>query len=201
MHIAKIIRSKIVIFLIQFVILSLLLIIFKYSFNIEFDSTISEERKWVIQVLANFIMFESFYETVFIYGIWLVVSTIPILLYMKAKKAYSMNLISFFFPNFFFYVFLSRYSPNYFNENLGQFLFRTIILGIILITYSIGFSLVLSYIQKITRKEDSFELQEIEKKVVFDCPKCGTHFESRPEFCYNCNARLIDEGENPLKNS
>jgi hypothetical protein len=201
MKLLKIIRSKLAIFIIQFVILSLVLILFSYSFDIEFDSTISVERKWVIQVLANFIMFESDYQTFFIYVLWLMVSTLPILLYMKAKKAYSMNLITFFFPNFFFYVFLSRYSPIYFNENLGQLLFRTIILGFVLITYSIGFSLVLSYVWKITRKKDSFELQEIEKKVVSDCPNCGTHFDSRPEFCYNCNAKLIDEGENPLKNS
>ncbi len=193
MKILKIFRSRIVLFIIQFAILSLFLIFFEYSFSILFDSSVSEERKVIIQILANYIMFEGINNTIFIYGLWLLVATIPIILYRKVKKVYSMNLLSFFFPNFFFYVFLSRYSPLYFNENFWQLFFKTIILGFILTIYSIGLSLIINHVWKITKKVEPKELLDIDKKVVYECPQCGTKFDSKPLYCYNCNAKLIDE--------
>ena len=193
MRILKIFRSRIVLFIIQFAILSLFLIIFDYSFIILFDSSVSEERKIIIQTLANYIMFEGVNDTIFIYSLWLLVATIPIILYRKVKKVYSLNLLSFFFPNFFFYVFLSRYSPLYFNENFGQLFIKTVILGAILIVYSIGFSLIINHVWKIIKKEKPTQLLDINKKVVSECPQCGTRFDSKPLYCYNCNAKLIDE--------
>ena len=193
MRILKIFRSRIVLFIIQFAILSLFLIIFKYSFTIVFDSSVSEERKVIIQVLVNYIMFEGANDTIFIYSLRLLVATIPIILYRKVKKVYSINLLSFFFPNFFFYVFLSRYSPLYFNENFGQLFIKTVILGAILIVYSVGFSLIINRIWNLIKKEKPTQLLDINKKIVSQCPKCGTRFDSKPLYCYNCNAKLIDE--------
>jgi hypothetical protein len=112
-----------------------------------------------------------------------------------------MNILSFFFPNFFFYVFLSRYSPNYFNANFGVLIVKTLILGAILMIYSIFLFLILKWILKKTKKEESIKIQEIENKVTFDCPKCGTHFDSRPIYCYNCNTKLIEIEDDTTKNS
>ena len=193
MKILKIIRSKITIFLIQFMLLSVFLIMFEYSFEIEFDSSISGERKQIIQFLANYIMFKSFNDTLFIYFLWLLVATIPVILFRKVKKVYSMNVLTFFFPNFFFYVFLSRYSPIYFSEQFGQLIFKTILLAAVIIIYSIALSLVINYFWKITRKEETVKLLEIEKKIVSVCPNCGTKFDSKPLYCYKCNTKLIDE--------
>jgi len=199
MKILKIIRSKIIIFLIQFTLLSLFLIIFEYSFEIEFDSSISVERKQIIQFLANYVMFEDLNDTFLIYGIWLLVSTIPNVLFREVKKIYSMNLLTFFFPNFFFYVFLSRYSPLYFNEMFGQLFFKTLILATSIITYSIIPALIINFFRKIHKKEESIKLFEINKKVVSVCPKCGTEFDSKPLYCYKCNAKLIDDGASALE--
>lgn len=177
----------------QFAVLSLFLIIFGYSFQIDFDSTISADRRQIIQFLANYVMFESFSNLLFIYGIWLLVATIPIILFRQVKKVYSMNLITFFIPNFFFYVFLSRYSPLYFNETIGQLLFRTLILAMVLTIYSIIISIIVKDILKVTRKQRTIEILEIDKKVVSICPECGTKFDSKPLYCYKCNAKLINE--------
>jgi hypothetical protein len=191
--ILNILRNKIIIFFMQFGVLSLFLFIFEYSFQISFDSTISAERRQIINFLANYVMFEGFNDLILIYGLWLMVATIPIILFRKVKKAYSMNLISFFVPNFFFYVFLSRYSPLYFNEMFGQLLLRTIILTIVLTIYSIVFSLIVNYIWKAFKKSGTVEILEIDKKVISICPKCGTKFDSKPLYCYKCNAKLINE--------
>ena len=193
MKILEIIRSKIIIFIIQFVVLSLFLIILGYSFEIEFDSTISIERKQIIQVLANYIMFESLNDTILIYGLWLLVATLPIILLRKVKKVYSMNLITFFFPNFFFYVFLSRYSNLYFNEMFGRLFLKTIILAMVLMAYSILLSLIINFFWKITKKEETLEILEVDKKIVSVCPQCGTKFDSKPLYCYKCNTKLLDE--------
>ncbi|MFW9930010.1 MAG: hypothetical protein ACFFD1_11510 [Candidatus Thorarchaeota archaeon] len=138
-------------------------------------------------------MFESFSDLFLIYGIWLVVATIPIILFRKVTKVYSMNLITFFVPNFFFYVFLSRYSPLYFNEMFGQEIFRTIILAMILTIYSILLSLIVNYIWKVAKKSEAVEILEIDKKVVSICPECGTKFDSKPLYCYKCNTKLINK--------
>jgi len=193
MKILKIIRSKIIIFLIQLALLSLFLIIFEYTFEIGFDSSISTDRRQIIQFLANYIMFEGLNDTLLIYGLWLLVATIPIIIHRNVKKVYSMNLLTFFFPNFFFYVFLSRYSPLYFSENFGKLFLNTIILALVLISYSIILSFIVNYFWKTTKKEENFKLLEIDKKVVSVCPQCGTKFDSKPLYCYNCNAKLIDD--------
>lgn len=193
MKILKIVRSKIIIFLIQFTLLSIFLIIFGYAFEIEFDISISVERKQIIQILANYIMFEGFSDTVLIYGSWLFVATIPVILLRKVRKVYSMNLLTFFFPNFFFYVFLSRYSPLYFNDKFGQLFVKTLILALVIITYSIVLSLIIHLISKITKKEGDQEILVIDKRVVSVCPHCGTKFDSKPLYCYNCNEKLIEE--------
>ncbi|TFF86190.1 MAG: zinc ribbon domain-containing protein [Promethearchaeota archaeon] len=193
MKILKIIRTKAVIFLVQIALLSVLIIIFGYSFEIEFDGSISEERKQIIQFLGNYVMFDGFNDTLLIYCLWLVVVTIPIIIFRKVKRVYSMNLLTFFVPNFFFYVFLSRYSPLYFNQNFGQLIFDTIILALVLIAYSFIFSLVVNFIRKKTKKEEPFQIRDIDKKVVSICPQCGTKFDSKPLYCYKCNAKLIDE--------
>ena len=193
MEILKIVRSKIILFIFQFALLSIFLIIFRYTFEIDFDSSISLERKQIIQILANYIMFESLSDTLLIYGLWLFVATIPIVLLRKVRKVYSMNLLTFFFPNFFFYVFLSRYSPLYFNDMFGQLFLKTIILALFITTYSILFSLTINYLWKITKKVEEQEILEVNKKVVSVCPQCGTKFDSKPLYCYNCNAKLIEE--------
>ena len=64
-------KSKIVIFVIQIVILSLIIYSFDYKFNINFDTDISIERKKIIQILANYIMFDKLSNLLFIYLIWI----------------------------------------------------------------------------------------------------------------------------------
>ena len=97
-----------------------------------------------------------------------------------------MNLMTYFFLNFFLYLFLWRYSPVYYNSNFQFHFFQTILLGIIIIGLSIGLSLVLRKIlkHKITVNiEDLVTLASMGKKI---CPNCGTEFESIPKFCYKC---------------
>ena len=67
----KILKSKIVIFLIQIIILSSIIYSFDYKFNINFDIDISKEHKKIIQFLTNYIMFDKLSNLFFIYLIWI----------------------------------------------------------------------------------------------------------------------------------
>jgi hypothetical protein len=129
----------------------------------------------------------------FIYFSWFIVCLIPILSFNDYKKAYSLNLTTFFFPNYFFYIFLFRYSPNYYHSNFQIFITQTIIQGIFIVLYSIGLSLFLMKIRKLSNKTQLENLRIIEEKNTTTCPNCGTQFNSIPQYCYNCLKELTTE--------
>lgn len=198
-HLVDFLNLRLVNFIIQISILSLFIYIFEYKYTINFDKGISKERKDIIQFLANYIMFNANdpFGTIFIYLSWFIASLIPILSFNDYKKAYSLNLTTFFFPNFFFYIFLLRYSPNYYHSHLQIFLTQTVILGIFIVLYSIGLSLLFMKIRRLSNKAQLENLRLIEEKNITTCPNCGTQFNSIPQFCYNCSKELtIEENSN-----
>jgi hypothetical protein len=190
MKLIEVFRHRLVLFIIQTVFLNLIVFCFGYRYNLNFDSGTNIEQKTIIQFLANYIFFEIFLDLSFIYSIWILVSLIPIFIYIDFKKSYSTNLLTFFFPNFFIYVFLSRYSPVYFNTYFLFHFIHSILLGIIIVSLSIGLSLV---IKKILRSKGRDQKETLESLVSMGrktCPKCGVKFESFPKYCYNCNTDL-----------
>lgn len=191
----NIFKFKLVNFIIQISILSLFIYIFDYEYAINFDKGISIERQKIIQFLANYIMFNAndSFGTTFIYFSWFIVCLIPILSFNDYKKAYSLNLTTYFFPNFFFYIFLFRYSPNYYHSHFQVFLTQTLIHGIFIVLYSIGLSLLLMKIRKLSNKTQLENLRLIEERNITTCPKCGTQFNSIPQYCYNCLTELTTE--------
>jgi len=190
MNLIEVFRNRLVLIIIQTLILNLIILFFGYKFNLNFDVGIEFEQSVIIQFLANYVFFDTLHGLFFIYIIWLLVSLIPIFIYNNFKKSYSTNLLTFFFPNFFLYVFLSRYSPFYFNSNFPFHFMHTILLGMILIFFSIGLSLVIKKILKSKIKDQIEELHIIASKSKTVCPKCGVEFDSLPKFCYNCNAEI-----------
>ena len=163
------------------------------TFEIEFDPDISAERKAIIQFLANYIAF-NLDGLLFIYSIWIFVALISIFVFVDYKKAYAMNLTTFFFPNYFFYVFLWRYSRNYFDLYFPVLMWQTFLLGVFITFISIVLSLL---IKKLVKHEKVVieDLKAIEAKNKFKCPFCGTEFNSIPKFCYNCSKEMIKEQE------
>lgn len=199
MKIIDFFRTRIILFLIQILLLSLLIYSFAYNFNINFDVDTSKEQEVIIQFLANYILFDDLSSLRFTYISWILVSLIPIFIYNNFKKAYSMNLITFFFPNFFLYVFLWRHSRVYFDSNFQFHFLHTILLGILIVGLSIGLSLLLKKMKKYrveTQIEDLYDIASSNKII---CPNCGIEFQSIPQFCYNCNTDLKigteDQGE------
>jgi len=195
MKIIEVFRSKIVIFLIQILILSLFIYYVDYEFTINFDSNILRERAIIIKFLANFVLFNDFSGLFFIYSIWIIVSFVPILIYWDFKRAYSMNLITYFFPNFFLYTFLHHYYRNYFKANFRIMFTNTFILGIIILIISIEFSLILQNIRSYKKKAFRIDLKQIIRENSTFCPNCGTKFDSIPQFCYNCNTKIVKKDE------
>jgi len=189
----KIIKSKVTIFIIQILILTLLIYLFGYVFIVNFDAGATLEQRVIIQVLANYVMFEDLSSLMFIYILWSVIALIPIFIFIDYKKAYSMNLATFFFPNFFFYVFLSRHSPVYYTANFPLLFPRTIILGIFLVIISFGITFILKKIQKSERLMPAENLKLIQHEIKYTCSKCGTEFSSLPKYCYNCLNEIIKE--------
>jgi hypothetical protein len=190
MKIIALFRSRLIVFLIQILLLSFFIYSLGYIFNINFDVGILVERKVIIQFLANYVLFDDLSGLCFLYICWILISIIPIIIYNNFKKAYSMNLMTFFFPNFFLYVFLWRYSREYFNLNFQFHFLQTILLGIVIVGFSIGISLVLKKITKVKLKSQIEDLSTIVSLTQSTCPKCGTKFNSIPRFCYKCNTDL-----------
>ena len=104
MKAADLYRSKLGLFCIQVIILTLFITVFQYKFFIDFDGGILPERRFVIQVLANYVMYEWDGSLLFIYGIWLLVAIIPVIILKEIRKTVVINMITFFLPNYFFYV-------------------------------------------------------------------------------------------------
>jgi hypothetical protein len=195
MKIIDFFRSKIVIFLVQILILSLFLFYFGYKFRINFDIDVSEAQKKITQFIVNYILFDDLPGLLFVYLIWILVSLIPIFLYNNYKKAYSMNIITFFFPNFFGFIFLDRYSYDYFNSKFSFHLLNSVLLILLIVTLSIGGSLTLNKILKGKTEERIEDLHVVISDIKSKCPNCGTEFNSTPIYCYNCNSRLIIKSE------
>ena len=160
-----------------------------------FDVEISQERLVIIQFLANFTIFtlesNGIIGFVFIFLVWTIISFIPIFIFNNYKKAWTMNLTTFFFPSFFFYIFYARYSPNNSDLIYPTLFGQTIVLGLYLVGFSIGISLGLKRIRKDKDEVKIEDLREIEAMARSKCPHCGTEFESVPKYCYNCSKEII----------
>jgi len=193
MKIKNYFKSKLVLFIIQILILSLLMSIFQHDSQIEFTSSISEERKLIIQLLSNYIMYNNSFGFMYIYLTWILILLVPIFIFKDFKKAYSMNLLTFFFPNFFFYVFYYRYSETDFNALFPSLIIKTIILGITIVIISLGLSLILKFIKLFGKETKKENLKQIELQCKIICQNCGTEFNSVPKYCYNCNNLLTNE--------
>jgi hypothetical protein len=201
MKIIEIIRSRIILFILQISILFLLIQLLGYKFDLNLSlipppANTTEVQIGIIEWLVNYIMYEDLIDLFFIFAIWLSISIIPIVIYNNYRKAYSMNLITFFFPNFFFYVFLFNYYTPYFNVYfLGLFL-KTLVLGMTIILFSICLSLILKKIFNYRIEKRTIDIGEIASSGKLICPKCGVVFESIPKVCYNCNTDLAVKNEN-----
>ena len=88
MKIGNFFKKKIVSFILQFILLTLIIYIFGYSFQIEFNLTTEIEQRVIIQFLANYVLFLGVNSTIFMYLSWLLVSLIPIISNLNYKKAY-----------------------------------------------------------------------------------------------------------------
>ena len=192
MKIKNLFKSKLLLFCIQILILLIFTSISNYKLQIEFDPSASEQQL-IIQFLANIILYNNSFGFVYINVTWLIVSLIPILIFIDYKKAYSMNLTTFFFPNFFFYVFYWRYSETYFTAFFPTFIVKSIILGITIVLSSIALSLLLKFIKGSIDNTVGENLEQIEQLNTIKCPKCGIKFDSIPKYCYNCNLLISNE--------
>ena len=184
-------RSKIILFIIQILILSLFLFYSGYQFSITFDSTVTVSQKRIIQFIANYVLFDNLAGMSFVFFIWFITALIPVFFYNNLKKAYSMNLMTFFFPNFFVFAFLYKNSRNYFNSNFLHHFLHSLLLGMLIIMVSIGISLILKTIMKVKTEEKLENLNIIVNSIKSKCPKCGKEFNSTPLYCYNCNTKIL----------
>ncbi len=188
----RILKFKFVNFILQIIILSLFINFINYKFVIKLDAGILKERQIIIQFLANYVMYDrdKIFGMNFIFLIWIIACLIPVINFDDYKSACSTNLYTFFFPNFFFYIFLNRYSPNSFNSYFTTFIINTMILGFTLLIFSIGISILLN---KTIRNRSKVQLEDFKKiveKIKFVCPYCGTKFNSIPLYCFNCLKEL-----------
>ena len=205
MKLVGVVQKKIVIFMIQIAILSLLIFIFNYRFVLNLQlypptSDTTEDQIAIIEFLATYLMYEDSTDAFFIYICWSLISIIPALIYDDYMKTFKMNLITYLFLNFFLYIFLYRHVNYYFRENFSIIFTKTYITGILITILSIEISLILKKFRKPKSEEELEDLQIITNKIRTKCPKCGTEFNSIPQFCYNCNTRIIKETDENVGN-
>jgi len=190
----SIVKSKIFNFFIQILLLSIIIFSFEYQVSLNLDGSLNAEREWIIQTLANYILYDyqgfNFLSILFIYSSWLGISLIPIIIFREPIKAYSINLTTLFFPSFFFYVFLNRYSPDLFEAHFWDFFNQTIILAVVLAVFSILVSLGLKMIFQSSSQKQSENFERLVAQIRTKCPHCGTEFESKPKYCYNCSKEI-----------
>lgn len=195
MNLIKVIESRTIVFVLQMSFLIALISSFGYNYELNLQYypkplKTTEEQIVVIEWLVNYVMYNTLKDAILIYSIWLFISLIPVLIYSDYKKVYAMNLLTFFFSNFFFYAFLYKYYRPYFNAKFLILIFKTILLGIVIIFFSVGLVLLLNTFKKPTSKNQLDELQHIVESIRTKCPQCGTKFNSKPLYCYNCNYEL-----------
>lgn len=194
----KFVRSKLVIFIVQFVLLSLLLFIVNYEFPINFDDSIIPEQQRIIQFLGNYVLYEDLFGFLFISGIWIGISLIPIIIFKDPRTSTTTNLKLFLFLNFFFYIFLSRYSPIYFKAEFWNLFIKTITLLIPIMILSA----VLSYgISRLIEPKEETRIEDFRKVVdstTYTCPNCGTVYHSIPKYCYKCLTEIVQPNENNI---
>jgi len=205
MKLVSVFQKKIVIFSIQIAILTLLIYIFNYRFELNLQlfpptSDTTDDQIVIIEFLAAYLMYDNLTDAFFIYICWSLISIIPALIYNDYLKAFKMNLITYLFLNFFLYIFLYRHVNYYFRENFSIIFTKTYITGIIITILSIEISLILKKFRKPKSEEELEDLQIITNKIRTKCPKCGTEFNSIPQFCYNCNTRIIKETDENVGN-
>jgi hypothetical protein len=197
---SKVIKTKIFTFCVQIIVLILLIYAFNYNFIIDFNEEITLERRYIIQFLANMIAFTELRGMIFISLSWILIGIFPVIIFKNYRKVLYVNILTLFTPSFFFYVFLNKYSQNYFILNFPILFLNTIILGIILLLSSVPLGYLRHKLSKSQKKDNKKDLEKISKKNQVLCPECGTLFESKPTYCYNCSKKLLFETENSQNN-
>lgn len=187
---SKIVHTKVFTFILQMSILVLLIYVLNYNFRIDYDEGILMERMLIIQYLANLVSFKDIDGLIIILFSWILIGVFPVFLFNHYKKILSMNLLTFFMPNFFFYVFLNKYSRNYFINNFPVLFLNTVLVSVILSISSVMLGLVRMELSKSKSKDQSENLKKVSEKNKTVCPECGAKFESIPQFCYNCSKKL-----------
>jgi hypothetical protein len=59
-----------------------------------------------------------------------------------------------------------------------------------IVTVSIGLSLIIKKIIKPKTNSRFKEIIRIESEYKYKCPFCATEFNSKPKYCYNCNNQI-----------
>jgi len=188
----KIIKSKLFIFIVQISLLILIIFSFQYTFKIESPllELISPQRQTIIQLLGNLILYNDLEGLILIYGSWILISFLPIVIYGEARMAISANIKAMFFPNFFFYIFTYKYLPSYFEQNFWNLFLRTVSLFVILAILSLVIPYLYERFRRQKKSDQIRNLRKIAQKNKNKCPYCGTVFNSKPLYCYNCSKKL-----------
>ncbi|MFX0104214.1 MAG: hypothetical protein ACFE75_01830 [Candidatus Hodarchaeota archaeon] len=74
------------------------------------------------------------------------------------------------------------------------------LLCILIVSISIGLSLILRKIKKLKVETSIEDLHAIASRNKIICPNCGTEFDSSPKFCYKCNTDLTKLIEDKNRN-
>ncbi len=182
-------QSKIVILICQFSLLSAITYGFGHVFAIQFDASIHPVQQASVQFLANYIFFEGTPELIIVYLAWTIALLIPVFVFNASRKTLFSVLTLFFLLNFFFYVFLSRYSPLYYSAHSQELITKTIFLGLYVSVVSACLPLLSKRFFK-SKGEQIKDIQKVNFKDTYYCPHCNTEFKSLPLYCYNCLEKI-----------
>lgn len=123
---------------------------------------------------------------------WLIAGFLSGFIIRSWKGAMVVSLLLGFVLSLTWIFFMSRYTPNAWNTFLASqspldFFGQTIGTGLLLGLFAAGPTICSAYI---TSPRNQIIEQAPIKEIQTRCPKCGAVFQSKPKFCYKCNADL-----------
>jgi hypothetical protein len=146
-------------------------------------------------VIAAFTLLLYPFNSFWIIPSWLIAGFLSGLLCRSWKVALLISILMGVILSITWLFLLSRYLPNYwvyflsthsFLELLGQ----SVGMGLLLGALASGSAVIGAYL---TTPKNKIQEGTPIKEIQYLCPHCGTVFQSKPKFCYNCNSKIATD--------
>lgn len=146
-------------------------------------------------IIAVFALLFYPFNALWVIPSWLIAGFLCGLLCHRWKGAFIVSILMGLILSLTWLFLLSRYLPNYWTyfvstQSILDLLGQSIGAGLLLGALAGGPAIIGAYLT--TPKLQTHEKTPL-KEIQCVCPHCGTVFQSKPKFCYNCNEKIAPD--------